>query len=201
MLLTLVMPTISHAASNQVLLTDNGVPTSQILLSDSASDMEKYAASELQYHAKLVSGATLPIVTQASSGAGFSATVIEDTITTVTGTYHYPVQVQLENPTNEALTVTLSQLNAVDGQPVVSFRGAEGMEEGQVTMAAHSNMIVNGIVTVPNATSFRETTVQVAVTNNSGTLETLELTIIGRLFGIGTALNDGFEDDQQLECS
>lgn len=195
MLLTLIPAVSFAAAADPVYLTENGAAASQILLPATASDMEEYAAAELQYHAKLVSGATLPIVTQTIGGVGFSASVIGGKITTVTGTYHYPVEVQLENPTEEALTLTLSQLGPADGQPVVSFRGEAGMEEGQVTLDAGSNMVVSGIVTVPNATTFKEKTIQVAVSNGSETLETLDLTIIGRLSGIGTALNDGFEAD------
>ena len=44
-------------------ITSNGVASSTIIIPDDASDMEKRAADELQYHVQKVSGATLPIKT------------------------------------------------------------------------------------------------------------------------------------------
>ena len=47
------------------LVTENGAAMAKIVLSASASDLEKYAAEELRYHIEKVSGASLEVVTEA----------------------------------------------------------------------------------------------------------------------------------------
>ncbi len=51
-----------------LILTPNNAPTAAILLSPAASELEQFAAEELQVHVKKVSGASLPIVTEAGAG-------------------------------------------------------------------------------------------------------------------------------------
>ncbi len=46
-------------------LTENGVAVSQIVISEGASQLEKFAAEELAYHIKTVSGAVVPVVNAA----------------------------------------------------------------------------------------------------------------------------------------
>ncbi len=47
------------------LVTENGAAMAKIVLSASATDLEKYAAEELRYHIEKVSGASLEVVTEA----------------------------------------------------------------------------------------------------------------------------------------
>ncbi len=49
-------------------ITQNGCPNAVIVLSEKATELEKYAAEELRYHIKKVSKAELPIVTEKANG-------------------------------------------------------------------------------------------------------------------------------------
>ncbi len=50
------------------MITQNGVSSAVIVLSEKATELEKYAAEELRYHIKKVSNAELPIVTEKAEG-------------------------------------------------------------------------------------------------------------------------------------
>ena len=65
----------NNALSDDNLLTRDGLPNGHIVLPSGASEMERYAAQELQSHINLVSGATLPITTKDLEESDFTASL------------------------------------------------------------------------------------------------------------------------------
>ncbi|MFC5404706.1 DUF4838 domain-containing protein [Cohnella soli] len=123
------------------LLTVDGNPNTQILISESASSMEQYAANELQKHFKLVSGANVPVLrgdpVNPTLSAGLSTTTIA-----ATGIGYYPFTVTVSNPTNSAIDVTLTPPTGEGDLPVLELGAA------QISIAAHSYVDISGLVTI-----------------------------------------------------
>lgn len=179
----------NNALSDDNLLTRDGLPNGHIVLPSGASEMERYAAQELQSHINLVSGATLPITTKDLEESDFTASLSPAAVSAPEIGY-YPVELTLRNPTDQSMLLTLKQTNTADGMPTVAFRGSDGLEEGQVQLNAYSELLVSGLVTVTDVSSFGSYAITLDILHLGSTLETLRLEVSGH----GSLINNaGFE--------
>ena len=184
-----------NTAANRTdnILTQDGLPNAHIVVPSGASQMEYYAAEELQTHVKLVSGATLPISTKDMEATDFSASLSPSAVSATEKGY-YPVELTIKNPTDQSMLLTLTQDNPVPGMPTVTFRGSDDLEDGQIQLSPYSEVLVSGLVTVENPSAFGNYTLIVHVIHNGETLQSLPL----QVSGLGSMLsNAGFESGDQ----
>ena len=156
-------------------ITIDGKANAIILLPEDASDLEKLAAKELQDHVELVSGAWLPIDIQGSGNENdFSASISVESMETKKAGY-YPFTITLNNPTAEAIDVTLSQIGG--GNVSVLIRGDAGMD-GKVSLAAGQQAKVNCLVKVTEST-FDAQDVTIAVNKGGEQLRAFKISLAG----------------------
>ena len=151
-------------------IVENGNPIAAITVPADASDMEKYAAEELQYHVEKVSGTQLPM------GLALTASFVESSITAENAGYH-PVELLLQNPTEETYTVTIEQTAVQAGLPSLTVRGTNEID-GLVTIAPKTQVTVSGVVYVEDLFAFIEYPLSVQVLSGESELANATLNVI-----------------------
>ena len=170
---------------SQAYITKDGVANGVIMLSPNATEMEIYAAQELQTHIELVSGARLNIIRDTSGNAAPYATMEPAAISAVQAGY-YTFTVLVTNPTNADVAITLSAEDLGVDAPAVE------LSDTFLTLPAQSYAEVGGLVTVGNDTLSGIHTLDITVTAGGSTIETLELSV--EYAGANLLSNPGFED-------
>ncbi|MBP1988724.1 DUF4838 domain-containing protein [Paenibacillus eucommiae] len=132
-----VSPSPSPAAAY---ITKNGIANADILISPDASEMESFAAEELQSTVKMVSGAELPILKGEVDGISVSAQLWSNKLD-IKKSGIYPIQIQLINNGSNGVRVQLIQ---TDSGPIASTFLNE------VELGAKESKSVNGTVEVLN---------------------------------------------------
>ena len=173
-----------------ILVTSDGVPRASIVVSSGDSETLKYAAEELQYHVKKVSGATLPISTELADNNKFTASFVSDDITAVVSGY-YPVELLLKNPTENSYEVSINQENVTDGMPTLTIRGTNEIG-GTVSVDANSEVRVSGVVYVQDANAFSVYPLSVKFSDGTSELGTDTLNV-GGASTASLLLNGDFE--------
>ena len=75
----------SMQASNSIVLVRDGQPMATIMLAEKPTRSAQFAAAELQYHVEKITGAVLPILTNAAGATGVCVFVGESDATRVMG--------------------------------------------------------------------------------------------------------------------
>jgi hypothetical protein len=66
----LLLPIAMRAAETPMTLVRDGQPRAQVVLADRPTQAAQWAAAELQYHVRKITGVTLPIVSEGAAGQG-----------------------------------------------------------------------------------------------------------------------------------
>ncbi len=156
-------------------ITIDGKANALILLPEDASYFEKLAAKELQDHVELVSGAWLPIDVQGSGEENaFTASISVTALETKKAGY-YPFTVTLNNPTAEAMELSLAQVGA--GKASILVRGDAGMD-GKISLAVGQQAKVSCLVKVSDS-SFDSQEITLAVNQGGEQLRAFKIALTG----------------------
>ncbi len=171
-------------------LVYEGNAQAHIMLPENATELEVYAAEELQLHAELVTGATLPINYVDPTNRAFEA-YAEPASVTATDKGYYNVGITLKNPTDAMMELTLRQKSdAEENEPKLTIRGDNG-NDGKVTVDPYSQIVVYGQFTVENADNYGYSQVDVEVLSGDTVIATAPVVFYGNASAVR---NSGLEE-------